>query len=108
MVPRGQHAAWSWVKVRRFRWHRSRFAKERVDHRALRHRAPFALRRHLLDDALDLPEIGHLPADLSEVLHGDALDLRAGVSPSVDEAQEHPDLVEREPELPAPADEAQA
>src|SRR5215831_8850797 len=63
--------------------------------------------RHPLEDALDFPEIGHLAINLPGVLHGDALDLRARVSPPVDEAQERPDLVEREPEFPAAANEAQ-
>jgi len=55
-----------------------------------------------------LRSIGHLPMNLIEVLEGDALDLGARVPTPVDEPQQRPDLVEREAELRAPADEAQA
>ena len=85
----------------------SALPEERVDHRAPRHGAAITPGRHPLEDALDFPEIGHLAINLPGVLHGDALDLRARVSPPVDEAQERPDLVEREPEFPAAANEAQ-
>ncbi len=82
--------------------------EKRIDHRALRHGASVALDRHVLEHPLDLPEVLNLPVDLVQVLDGDALDLGAGVSPPIDEPQQRADLVQREAELSAPPDKAQA
>lgn len=40
------------------------------------------------------------------MVDGDAFHLGAGISAAVDELQQRPDLVQREAELPSPADEA--
>src|SRR5438552_9432186 len=85
-----------------------RLIEKRIDHRALRHGASVALDRHVLEHPLDRPEVLNLPVDLVQVLDGDALDLGAGVSPPIDEPQQRADLVEREAELSAPPDKAQA
>jgi len=85
-----------------------RWIEQGIDDRTLRDGPAVAPSRHLLQRALDLTEVGDLSPDVVEVVDSDALHVRARVAATVHQPQERPYLVQREPELTGPADEAQA